>query len=60
MADNNNDTNTSNRGFASMSKQKQREIASMGGKASGGSRKKASGDSNRSSSETDQSNSDNR
>jgi len=28
--------NTSKRGFASMSKEKQREIASMGGRASGG------------------------
>lgn len=28
--------NTSNRGFASMSEDKQRRIASMGGKASGG------------------------
>ena len=28
--------NTSKRGFASMSKEKQREIASMGGQASGG------------------------
>lgn len=28
--------NTSNRGFASMDDQKQREIASKGGKASGG------------------------
>jgi uncharacterized protein len=28
--------NTSNRGFASMSEDKQREIASKGGKASGG------------------------
>ncbi len=28
--------NTSNRGFASMDSDKQREIASMGGKASGG------------------------
>lgn len=28
--------NTSNRGFASMDKDKQREIASKGGKASGG------------------------
>ena len=36
MADNDNQGNTSNRGFASMSKKKQREIASMGGKASGG------------------------
>jgi general stress protein YciG len=29
-------SNTSKRGFASMSKEKQREIASMGGRASGG------------------------
>lgn len=28
--------NTSKRGFASMSKEKQREIAGMGGRASGG------------------------
>lgn len=38
--------NTSKRGFASMDKDKQREIASMGGRASGGNfakdRKKAS------------------
>jgi uncharacterized protein len=38
--------NTSKRGFASMSPERQREIASMGGKASGGNfakdRKKAS------------------
>ncbi len=38
--------NTSNRGFASMYEDKQREIASMGGRASGGNfkndRKKAS------------------
>ncbi|HEY5668042.1 MAG TPA: general stress protein, partial [Candidatus Saccharimonadales bacterium] len=43
MADND---KTSKRGFASMSADKQREIASMGGKASGGNfakdRKKAS------------------
>lgn len=30
------DDNTSNRGFASMDEQKQKEIASKGGKASGG------------------------
>lgn len=44
MADNNN--STSKRGFAAMDEEKQREIASMGGKASGGNfaknRKKAS------------------
>lgn len=38
--------NTSKRGFASMSKERQREIAAMGGRASGGNfaknRKKAS------------------
>ncbi len=34
MAENNNDSNTSNRGFAGMSKSKQREIARKGGKAS--------------------------
>jgi general stress protein YciG len=40
------DDNTSNRGFASMDESKQKEIASEGGKASGGNfkndRKKAS------------------
>lgn len=36
MADNDNRSGTSNRGFASMSPQKQREIARKGGKASGG------------------------
>ena len=36
MADNDNQSSTSNRGFAAMSKKKQREIASLGGKASGG------------------------
>lgn len=45
MADSN-DNNTSKRGFAAMDEEKQREIASMGGKASGGNfakdRKKAS------------------
>jgi general stress protein YciG len=35
MADSNNN-NTSNRGFAAMDEDKQREIASKGGKASGG------------------------
>lgn len=35
MADNN-DKRTSNRGFASMDSDKQREIARKGGKASGG------------------------
>lgn len=35
MADNDS-SGTSNRGFASMDPQKQREIASKGGKASGG------------------------
>jgi general stress protein YciG len=33
MAQNNNNDNTSNRGFASMDPERQREIASMGGKA---------------------------
>lgn len=33
MADNNNGGGTSNRGFASMDPEKQREIASRGGKA---------------------------
>lgn len=36
MADNNDNSGTSNRGFAAMDDQKQREIASKGGKASGG------------------------
>ena len=33
---NNNNSNTSKRGFASMNDDKQRQIASKGGKASGG------------------------
>lgn len=36
------DNNTSQRGFASMDEDKQREIASKGGKASGGKFKKGS------------------
>lgn len=40
MAGNN---NTSNRGFASMDENKQREIASKGGKASGGNKTSSAG-----------------
>lgn len=36
MADNKSNNNSSKRGFASMDQSKQREIASKGGKASGG------------------------
>jgi len=43
MADDNNTNGTSNRGFASMSADKQHDIASKGGKASAKSRKGAAG-----------------